>query len=161
SATYAWCRHTTAASRAGLDRAVIDALANHLRPTFSDPLEEIVYSVSRELLETTGVAETTYARALAALGPARLIELVALVSYGCMLPLAVNRSEPDLFREDRALVPGGLPPTAYARSTGGPRLSPLQDVALSDAQRRLATQLEVGSSGSVQGAYAIWLRTPG
>jgi 4-carboxymuconolactone decarboxylase len=35
-----------------------------------------------------------------------------------------------------------------------------QDAALSDAQRRLATQLEVGSPGSVKGAYAIWLRTP-
>jgi len=69
SAPYAWCRHTAAASRAGLDRAVIDALEAHLRPTCSDPLEEIVYSVSRELLETTGVSETTYARALAALGP--------------------------------------------------------------------------------------------
>src|SRR5262249_47579919 len=158
------------------------ALANHLRPTFSDPLEEIVYSVSRELLETTGVSATTYAQALAALGPeplpgattlsrwsrpsdqrdernelcaARLIELVALVGYGCMLSLAVNTFEPDLFPDDRALLPGGPPPTTYARSTGGPRLSPLQDAALSDAQRRLATQLEAGSPGSVQGAYAL------
>lgn len=31
---------------------------------------------------------------------------------------------------------------------------------MSDAQRRLATKLEVGSPGSVKGAYAIWLRTP-
>jgi 4-carboxymuconolactone decarboxylase len=160
SAPYAWCRHTAAASRAGLDRAVIEALADHLRPTFSDPLEEVIYSVSRELLETTGVSETTHARALTALGPERLIELVALVGYGCMLSLAVNTFEPDPFPDDRALAPGGPPPTTYARRPGGPRLVPLQDAVLSDAQRRLATQLEVGSPGSVQGAYAIWLRTP-
>jgi 4-carboxymuconolactone decarboxylase len=40
------------------------------------------------------------------------------------------------------------------------RQRPLLDAALSDAQRRLATQLEVGSPGRVQGAYAIWLRRP-
>jgi 4-carboxymuconolactone decarboxylase len=90
SATYAWCRHALAASRAGLDRAVIDALAGHLPPTFSDPMEEIVYRVSRELLATIGLSKATFVRAREALGPERLIELVALVGYGCMLSLAVN-----------------------------------------------------------------------
>jgi len=160
SATYAWCRHAVAASRAGLDHAVIDALADHLQPTFSDPMEEIVYRVSRELLETTGLTEATFVRAREALGPERLIELVALVGYGCMLSLAVNTFEPDPFPDDRALVPGGPSPTTYARTTGGPRLAPLQDAALSDRQQRLATQLEGGSPGRVKGAYATWLRTP-
>jgi 4-carboxymuconolactone decarboxylase len=160
SATYAWCRHALAASRAGLDRAVMDALADHRQPTFSDALEETVYRVSRELLATTGLSEATFVRAREALGPERLIELVALVGYGCMLSLAVNTFEPDPFPDDRALVPGGPSPTTYARTTGGPRLAPLQDAALSDRQQRIATQLEGGSPGSVQGAYATWLRTP-
>jgi 4-carboxymuconolactone decarboxylase len=160
TASYAWCRHTAAASRAGLDRAVIEALADRQQPTCSDPLEAMVYEVSRELLETTGLAEATYARALAALGPARLVELVALVGYGCMLSLAVNTFEPDPFPDDQALVPAGPPPTISARTPGGARLAPLQDAAWSDAQRRLALPREVGSPGSVHGAYAIWLRTP-
>ncbi len=160
TASYAWCRHTAAASRAGLDRAVIEALADRQQPTFSDPMEGMVYGVSRELLETTGLSAATYARALAALGPERLVELVALVGYGCMLSLSVNTFEPDPFPDDRALVPAGSPPTTYARTPGGTRLLPLQDAALSDAQRRLATQLEVGRPGSVTGAYAIWRRTP-
>ena len=160
TASYAWCRHTAAASRAGLDRAVIEALADHQQPTFSDPMEALVYGVSKELLETTGLSEPTYARALAALGPARLVELVALVGYGCMLSLAVNTFEPDPFPDDRALVPAGPPPTTSARPPGGVRLAPLQDVVESDAQRRLATPLAGGSPGSVNGAYAIWLRTP-
>jgi 4-carboxymuconolactone decarboxylase len=160
SATYAWCRHAVAASRAGLDRAVIDALAEHLPPTFSDPMEEIVYRVSRELLATTGLSEATFVRAREALGPERLIELVALVGYGCMLSLAVNTFEPDPFPDDRALVPGGPSPTTSARTIGGPRLAPLQDAAVSDRQQRIATQLEVGSPGHVKGAYATWLRTP-
>jgi alkylhydroperoxidase family enzyme len=57
SATYAWCRHAAVASRAGLDRAMVEALAEHLPPTFSDPMEAIVYRVSRELLATTGLSE--------------------------------------------------------------------------------------------------------
>jgi len=97
SATYAWCRHAVAASRAGLDRAVIEALADRQQPTCSDPMEAMVYGVSRELLETTGLSVATYARALAALGPKRLVELVALVGYGWMLSLAVNTFEPDPF----------------------------------------------------------------
>jgi 4-carboxymuconolactone decarboxylase len=52
SATYAWSRHTLAASRAGLDSATIDALEVHQKPLCDNPIEEIVYSVSRELLET-------------------------------------------------------------------------------------------------------------
>jgi 4-carboxymuconolactone decarboxylase len=160
SATYAWCRHAVAASRAGLDRAVIDALTEHLQPTFSDPMEEVVYRVSRELLATTGLSETTFVRAREVLGPERLIELVALVGYGCMLSLAVNTFEPDPFPDDCTLVPGGPSPTTYARTTGGLRLAPLQEAALSDRQQRIATQLAGGSPGSVQGAYATWLRTP-
>jgi 4-carboxymuconolactone decarboxylase len=136
------------------------ALADRQQPTCSDPLEALVYDVSREILETTGLAEATYARALAALGPARLVELVALVGYGCMLSLAVNTFEPDPFPGDRALVSAGPPPTISARTPGGARLAPLQEAAWSDAQRRLATHLAGGSPGRVTGAYAIWLRTP-
>jgi 4-carboxymuconolactone decarboxylase len=160
TASYAWCRHAAAASRAGLDRAVIAALADRRQPMFSDPMEAMVYDVSRELLETTGLAEATYARALAALGPERLVELVALVGYGCMLSLAVNTFEPDPFPDDQALVPAGPPPTTSACPPGGARLLPLQDAAWSDAQRRLATHLAGGSPSRVTGAYAIWLRTP-
>jgi len=160
TASYAWCRHTAAAARAGLDRAVMEALADRQQPTCSDPMEAMVYGISRELLETTGLSAATYARTLAALGPERLVELVALVGYGCMLSLAVNTFEPDPFPDDRALLSAGPPPTTYARTPGGARLAPLQDAALSDAQRRLATQLEVGSPGSVKGAYTIWLRMP-
>jgi 4-carboxymuconolactone decarboxylase len=160
SATYAWFRHAVAASRVGLHRAVIDTLAAHLQPTFSDLMEEIVYRVSRELLATTGLSEATFVRAREALGPERLVELVALVGYGCMLSLAVNTFEPDPFPDDRALVPSGPSPTTYARTTGGPRLALLQEAALSARQQRITTQLEGGSPGSVKGAYATWLRTP-
>ena len=109
TASYAWCRHTAAASRAGLDRAVIEALADRQQPTFSDPMEGMVYGVSRELLETTGLSAATYARALAALGPERLVELVALVGYGCMLSLSVNTFEPDPFPDDRPSCPQDHP----------------------------------------------------
>jgi 4-carboxymuconolactone decarboxylase len=150
-----------AASRAGLDSATIDALEVHQKPLCDNPIEEIVYSVSRELLETTGLSDATFLRAHDALGLERLIELVAIVGYGCLLSLAINTFEPDpLPDDDRSLVPGGPPPTTYTRTTGGPRLSPLQDATLSDTQRRIATQLEMGIPGSVKGAYATWLRTP-
>jgi hypothetical protein len=70
TAAYAWCRPTAAASRAGRDRAVMEALADRQPPTCNDPMEALVYGISRERLETTGLSEATAVRALAALGPA-------------------------------------------------------------------------------------------
>ena len=111
------------ALRAVLDRAVIEALADRQQPTFSDPMERRGYGGSRELLQTTGSLRPPMPCA-AALGPERLVELVALVGYGCMLSLWANTFEPDPFPHDRALVPAGSPPTTYARTPGGTRLLP-------------------------------------
>jgi 4-carboxymuconolactone decarboxylase len=161
SATYAWCRHALAATRAGLDQSVIDALGDRQEPIFSDTMEETVYRVSREILETTGLSATTFARGLDVLGPERLIELVAIVGYACMLSLAINTFEPDLLPDDDgSLAPAGPPPTTYARTTGGLRVPPLQEAVLSERQQRIASQLEVESPGRVRGVYAIWLRRP-
>jgi 4-carboxymuconolactone decarboxylase len=161
SATYAWCRHALSATRSGLDRSVIDALGDRQKPTFNDAMEETVYRVSREILETTGLSETTFTRGLDVLGPERLIELVAIVGYACMLSLAINTFEPDpLPDDDGSLAPAGPPPTTYARTTGGLRLPPLQDAALSERQQRITSQLEMESPGRVKDVYAIWLRKP-
>ena len=160
AASYAWCRHSLAAARAGLDPSVIEALEAHQKPTFNDAMEHAVYSVARELLETTGLSDATFDRGLHALGQERLIELVALVGYGCMLSLAINTFEPDPQPgDDCSFAPGGPLPTTYARSSQGLRLAPLQDMAFSDRQRRLSEALEMGGPVHVKGAYAIWLRT--
>jgi len=119
-----------------------------------------VYRVSKELLETTGLSDATFGRGLEVLGQERLIELVALVGYGCMLSLAINTFEPDPQPgDDRSLAPGGPLPTVYARNSEGLRLAPLPDRALSDRQRHIADALERGNPVRVKGAYAIWLRT--
>jgi 4-carboxymuconolactone decarboxylase len=160
SASYAWCRHALAAARAGLDRSVMDALEAHQKPTFDDAMADAVYSVAKELLETTGLSDATFGRGRDVLGQERLIELVALVGYGCMLSLAINTFEPDPQPgDDRFLSPGGPLSTVYARRSEGLRLAPLQDMALSDRQRRISDALEMGSPVRVKGAYAIWLRT--
>lgn len=160
SASYAWCRHSLAAVRAGLDPSVIDALEARQNPTFHDAMENAVYSVAKELLETTGLSDATFGRGLHVLGQERLIELVALVGYGCLLSLAINTFEPDPQPgDDCSFSSGGPLPTTYARSSEGLRLAPLQDLALSDRQWRISDALEMGSPLRVKSAYAIWLRT--
>ena len=161
SAPFAWCRHALTAARAGLDQAVIDALEARQQPALNGDMEQAVYRVAKELLETTGLSDATYRRGLDTLGQQGLIELVALVGYGCMLSLSVTTFEPDAQPGDVcSFSPGEPPPTTYANHSAGPRLAPLQDIALSDRQRRLSEALETGSPARVKGAYAIWLRTP-
>ena len=160
SASYAWRRHSLAAARAGLDPSVIDALEARRKPTFHDAMADAVYSVSKELLETTGLSDATFDRGLHVLGQERLIELVALVGYGCMLSLAINTFEPDpLPGDDCSFSPGGPLPTTYARRSEGMRLEPLQDRTLSDRQRLITDAVKMASPVRVKGAYAIWLRT--
>ena len=97
-------------------------------------------------------------RAREALGPERLIELVALVGYGCMLSLAVNTSSRTYSRMIVRWCLADHPQRPMLALLGGPRLAPLQEAALSDRQQRIATQPQRESWP--KGAYATWLRTP-
>ena len=58
----------------------------------------------------------------------RLIELVALVGYGCMLSLAVNTFEPDPFPDDMA-CPGFLSSVRYEEVDADGRYMAIYDLA--------------------------------
>ncbi len=60
--------HVPRALAAGIDRAVVEALAADHDPDFSNDDEQLVYEFSRELNLTRGVSDALYARAIAILG---------------------------------------------------------------------------------------------
>ena len=82
--------HAQLARKAGLDEAIITALASGQRPSFADDHEALVYALCTELYETHRLGDATYQRALEALGLPSVVELVATIGYYSMVSLTLN-----------------------------------------------------------------------
>jgi 4-carboxymuconolactone decarboxylase len=87
TAQYEWGVHVRRALRLGLDEAVIDAIRHNRRPDFRDADEELVYDMTNELVADRRLGDDHYARAVAALGEAALVELVALIGFYMMVAI--------------------------------------------------------------------------
>jgi 4-carboxymuconolactone decarboxylase len=87
---YEWHTHAPMAQRAGLPRALIDALAGGHSP---DPLaadEAAVLGFCDELHQDHAVSDATYARARAVLGEAGVVELCGICGYYALLAMVLN-----------------------------------------------------------------------
>lgn len=104
---FEWSHHRPLAVDAGLDPAVADAIAEGRRPLGLDPAAAAVWDLVDELHRTRVVTDGTYARALAELGEAGVVEVVATAGYYTTLAMVLN--------------------TAGTPAPGGPRLPDLRD----------------------------------
>jgi 4-carboxymuconolactone decarboxylase len=102
SAQYEWFVHETAALKAGLSREVVEALRHRKVPRFPRDDEQLVYELVSELQETRTLSQVSFDRALAALGPDLLIELVSVIGFYTTAAMMINAFE--------APVPGGARP---------------------------------------------------
>ena len=95
-----WHAHVPMARTAGLDEAVITAIAGQRRPEGMQNEGMVVYDVSTELLQTHRLDDATYERATAQFGGGGMVELVGLVGYYCMVCMTLNafqiRPPPDV-----------------------------------------------------------------
>lgn len=89
-AEFEFYAHARLARKAGVDEAVIAAIAAGRRPAFQNADEEIVYDLSMESLEAKRVSDGTHARAVAAFGLPAVVELVATIGYYCMVCVTLN-----------------------------------------------------------------------
>jgi 4-carboxymuconolactone decarboxylase len=104
-AEFEFWAHARLARSAGLDAAVISAIAANKRPTFRDPVEEAVYDVCTQLYETHRVGDAAYARAVKALGLPQVVELVATIGYYSLVSLTLNAFEVGLPPGERSAFP--------------------------------------------------------
>ena len=81
TAQYEWFIHARRAKQVGLDDGVIDAIRHRRRPDFSDDAEALVHDMTLEIVETRRLGDDRYARAVATLGEAAVVELVALIGF--------------------------------------------------------------------------------
>jgi 4-carboxymuconolactone decarboxylase len=82
--------HSRLGREAGLDDAVIDALAAGEDPPLTRPDEVTVYALVRSLLDDRRVPDDLYARAVELLGEAGLMTVAALAGYYTIVSLGLN-----------------------------------------------------------------------
>jgi 4-carboxymuconolactone decarboxylase len=110
---FEWSYHHPLALEAGLDPAVADAIGEGRRPEGMDPAAAAVWDLLDELHRTRQVGDDTYARALAELGDAGVVEVVGAAGYYTTLAMVMNVA--------RTPVPGGSTLPAPRVPDGGHR----------------------------------------
>ena len=87
---FEWTMHAPLAVKAGVAEAAVEALRVGARPKQLACDEEVALDFTRELLQTHGVSDPTYAAALQAFGEQGVVELATLVGYFAMVSWLMN-----------------------------------------------------------------------
>ena len=90
---FEWGLHVPAALKAGLAEAVINDLAEWRRPAAMEPDESIVYEFVTDLLTNQAVRDEVFAKAKAALGEQRVVDLIGVTGFYVMLSMVLNTAE--------------------------------------------------------------------
>jgi 4-carboxymuconolactone decarboxylase len=90
---YEWQAHTALALEAGLDPAIVAAIAVGERPRSMQPNEAALHRFCSELLATKHVGGDTFAAAKAAFGEQGLTELMFTLGYYSMVSMMLNVDE--------------------------------------------------------------------
>lgn len=106
-AQYEWYAHSSLARKAGLEDAIIAAIAEGRPPASLSPAQAAVHGFCTEILETKEVSDAAFDAARRAFGEQGAIELVGLVGYYSLVAMVLN--------VDRYPLPEGVAPPLTAR----------------------------------------------
>jgi 4-carboxymuconolactone decarboxylase len=90
SAEYEWYAHKKEALKAGLDPAIIDAIATRQPPPITDPKMKAGYDYIHALQTEHLVSDAVHAAAVAALGHEGIVELIGVSGYYTMVAMTLN-----------------------------------------------------------------------
>jgi 4-carboxymuconolactone decarboxylase len=93
---YEWAAHSTLAAKAGLNPAILAALADGRRPEHMAEDEALIYDFCGELLHNQSVSDATYASMLAKFGEAGIVEAASLEGYYTYLSMIMNTARSPL-----------------------------------------------------------------
>ena len=102
SSQYEWYAHRRAARNAGLNEAIITAIATGKRPTGMDAEEETVYNFCTELLTTKQVSDKTFEATKARFGERGVVDLIGVTGYYQLVSMLLNT--------DKYPLPEGVAP---------------------------------------------------
>jgi len=90
TAQYEWYAHNRLAREAGLDPKTCDAIGEGKKPAGMSAEEATVYEFCAELLATTQVSDTAFAKTRDRFGEAGVIELTVTCGYYSMVAMVLN-----------------------------------------------------------------------
>jgi 4-carboxymuconolactone decarboxylase len=87
---FEWTMHAPLAIKAGVSAAAIESLRLGARPQGLRADEEVALDFARELLQSHGTSDPTYAAAVQAFGEQGVVELASLIGYFAMVSWLMN-----------------------------------------------------------------------
>jgi 4-carboxymuconolactone decarboxylase len=90
TAQYEWYAHKSLALQAGLNPAIVDAIAAGRKPSDMPAEEAIVYSFCTELLDTKQVSDPTFQSAVKAFGERGVVDLIGVSGYYQLVSMILN-----------------------------------------------------------------------
>lgn len=87
---FEWATHAPIAAEAGVDPAAIEAIRTGGAPVFARDDEALVHEFATALHRDRRVEDALYARAVAALGTAGVVELVGILGYYTLICMTIN-----------------------------------------------------------------------
>jgi len=91
---YEWYAHEKLAREAGLDSAIIDAIADGRRPAPMTPEQLMIYTFCDETLRLGQPGDATYDAGVAAYGRDGVLDILALCGYYTLLAMVLNTARP-------------------------------------------------------------------
>jgi 4-carboxymuconolactone decarboxylase len=89
-AQFEWTAHKRAALQAGVNPAIVDAIAAGRRPVAMEPDIAAAYNFIAELLKTKQVSDATFAIARDAFGEKGVVDMIGLTGWYSMVSMALN-----------------------------------------------------------------------
>jgi 4-carboxymuconolactone decarboxylase len=183
TAQYEWNAHKAAALQAGVDPAIVDAIANGRRPAGMKRDIEIAYNLIHELLTTHQVTDAAFQAAKDRYGERGVVDILGLAGWYGLVSMVLNVDryplpegvQPELKPLENPLpvlgmgfatpVPGPVSP-AVARSKAaakeltlrGDRFKPLTYEQMTPDQRKM-TDIALSQRGT-GGSFNISVRDP-
>ena len=90
SCQFVWFAHRRMGADAGLDEALINAIAKGQKPAFTHPDIEAVYVFCNELLQTRRVGDAAYADMVARFGETGVVDAMGTMSYYTLVSMSLN-----------------------------------------------------------------------
>jgi 4-carboxymuconolactone decarboxylase len=90
---YEWYAHKRIGLEAGLDPAIISAIAERREPAFTDAAQKVVYQYSKALHENKAVPKALHDAAVSSLGERGVVELVGILGYYSLVSMTLNAFE--------------------------------------------------------------------
>ena len=90
TAQYEWYAHKRLALQAGLNPAIVEAIAARKRPATMATDEQALYEFQMELLRTKQVSDAAFRAAVAALGERGVVDLLCNIGYYHLVSMVLN-----------------------------------------------------------------------